>query len=50
MTAEGNNVIPIATLGDWLKNVVPVFPAMRTEQNQNQAHLVHVIFSCPLSG
>ena len=38
MTVESNYVIAIATLGDWLKRVAPVFQPMKHQnQNQNQS-------------
>ena len=47
MTVESNDVIAIATLSDWLKRLPPVFQP--ENQNQNQSHHVHVIFSRALS-
>ena len=35
MTVEGNYVIAIATLSDWLKRLAPVFQPMRIEIETN---------------
>ena len=35
MTAKSNNVIVIASLGDWQKNVAPVFQPMRSKTKTN---------------
>ena len=43
MTVENNYVIAITTLSDRLKRLAPVF-LTNEEQNQNQSHLVRVIF------
>ena len=42
MTVEGNYVIAIATLGDWLKTRASF--STNEKQNQNQSHHVGVIF------
>ena len=42
MTVESNYVIAIAVLSDWLKRLAPV--SNNENQNQNQPHLVRVIF------
>ena len=36
MTCAGNYTIAIATLGDWLKNLAPVFPPMRSKTKTNR--------------
>ena len=36
MTVEGNYVIAIATLSDWLKRVAPVFQPMRSRTETNR--------------
>ena len=43
MTVESNYVIAIVTLSDWLKRLATVFSTTE-KQNQNQSHLVRVIF------
>ena len=43
MTVESNYMIAIAALSDWLKRLAS-FSTNET-QNQNQSHLVRVIFS-----
>ena len=35
MTVEGNYVVAIATLSDWLKRLVPVFQPMRSKTKTN---------------
>ena len=37
MTVESNYVIAIATLGDWLKRLAPVFQLMRSKTKTNRA-------------
>ena len=37
MTVESNYVIAIATLGDWLKRLAPVFQPMRSKTKTNRA-------------
>ena len=36
MTVESNNVIAIATRGDWLKRLAPVFQPMRCKTKTNR--------------
>ena len=43
MTVESNYVIAIATRGDWLKRLAPVFQPMRIK-TKNQSRHVRVIF------
>ena len=36
MTVESNYAIAIATLGDWLKRLAPVFQPMRSKTKTNR--------------
>ena len=36
MNVEGNYVIAIATLSDWLTNLAPVFQPMRSKTKTNR--------------
>ena len=47
LTVESNNAIAIDVLGDWLKNLAPIFFSSNEERNQNKLHLVWAIFPAP---
>ena len=44
MTVESGYPSAIVTLGDWPKNLAPVFQPMRRKAIQIQSHLVLAIF------
>ena len=43
MAVKSNWAIAISTLGDWLKNFVPIFKPMRSK-TENQSHLEGATF------
>ena len=47
MTVESNYAIAIATVGDWFKNIAPIYQPTRAYVSQHQSRLAHAICSAP---